>query len=106
MGEALHLRALAVSFALSLLASWLVYNLVPLASKNKLPVRSVSEHHVRDALFACAGYRPTPWRDNRCESMRTAETRWRQATYAVWILGAAAILLAVFGAVTLPRSGS
>jgi hypothetical protein len=97
---------LVVSFVFSLLVSWLVYNLVLWLQKPGypfdpfpnimyamlcLPVQAIA------LLFgAMIGAR----------SARTEETRWRQAISGVWIVGAAAILLAIIGAGTLPRSGS
>lgn len=99
-------RTLAVSFALSLLASWLVYNLVlwlqepdypfdpfpnVMYAMSCLPVQAL-------VLFvgAVIGAR----------SASTQEARWRQATLGVWIVGVAAILLAILGAGVLPKSGS
>ncbi len=97
---------LAGSFALSLLASWLVYNLVlwlhepdypfdpfpnVMYAMSCLPVQAVAL-----LVAAVIGLRST----------RIAEERWRQATYAVWIVGLIAILAAIVGAGVLPRSGS
>ena len=96
---------LAISFALSLLASWLVYNLVLWLQEPDyafylipnvmyvvfcLPVQAVAL-----LLGAVIGAR----------SARIPEARWRQATYGVWIVGLISILSAIFGAGILPKSG-
>lgn len=98
--------ALAASFAVGLLASWLVYNLVLwlqepdhpfdlfpnlMYAMSCLPVQAIAM-----LVGAVIGARSAP----------IAEARWRRATYGVWVVGIVALLLALVGASVLPRSGS
>ncbi len=100
------LGTLVISFTVSLLASWLVYNLVLLLQEpdypfdpfpNAMYAMSCLPLHVVILLVGAA---------IGAISTRVAEERWQQATYAMWTLGLLAILAAIFAAFILPRSGS
>jgi len=100
---------LGISFAISLLASWLVYNLVLWLQQTNYPnypfdpfpnvmyaMSCLPVQAIVLILGAAIG----------AMSTRIPEERWRRATYGVWIVGLVAIVSAVVGAGVLPRSGS
>jgi MFS family permease len=98
-----------ISFAISLLASWLVFNLVLWLQQTNYPnypfdpflnvmyaMSCLPAQAIALILGAAIG----------AVSTRIPEERWRRATYGVWTAGLIAIVSAVVGAGILPRSGS
>jgi hypothetical protein len=99
-------RTVAVSFVVSVLASWFVCNLVLWLQEPEYPfdlfpnmmyaMLCLPVQAIVLVLGAAMG----------AVSTQSPAERWRRATYGVWIVGLMAIVAAVVAAGTLPRSGT
>lgn len=100
---------LAISFALSLFASWLVYNLgLWLLKPAYQPLDFLLFPNAMYAL-ACLPVQFIALLLGALVGAKRAsipEAKWQQATYGVWTAGLMMILLAILGAGVLPKSGS
>ena len=96
---------LAISFAITLVTSWLVYNLM------------LSQHTHADpfdlflnAMYAmsCLPFQVVALLIGALLGARrgtgSPEARWRQATYGVWIAGVLVVLLSLYGAAAIPNA--
>jgi hypothetical protein len=100
---------LAISFAISLLVSWLVYNLVLWLQQTNYPNYPFDPFPNIMYAMSCLPVQAiglTLGAAIGAISTRIPEVRWQRATYGVWTVGLIAIVAAVVAVSVLPRSGS
>ena len=95
---------LAVSFAIGLLASWLVYNLVLWFQKPDFPLDSFLNAMYAMSCLPVQALALILGAVIGAISTRIPGARWQRATYGVWIAAIIAILVAIFGAGGIPNA--
>ena len=95
---------LAISFAVGLLASWLVYNLVLWFQKPDFPLDSFLNAMYAMSCLPVQAVALILGAVIGAISTRIPGARWQRATYGVWIATLVAIVVAIFGAGGIPNA--